>query len=79
MKNCAPHTLALKVLVFSDSDQSDLKLDSDAVSPKPTTFDPTRKLIPINYQNINQNLMLFPNIKRSTVTYDLTTFDLKIP
>ena len=37
----SPETLGI-----SDSDQSDLKLDSDAVTPKPTTFDPTRKLIP---------------------------------
>ena len=27
MKNRTPHTLALKVLIFSDSNQSDLKLD----------------------------------------------------
>ena len=79
MKHRAPHTLALKVLIFFDFDQSDLKLDYDAVTPKPTTFDPTRKLIPTYFKNINQNLMLFPNIKRSTVTYDLATFDLKIP
>ena len=79
MKNRTPHTLALKVLIFSDSNQSDLKLDYDAVTTKPTTFTPTRKLIPIYYQNINQNLMLFPNIKRSTVTYYLAIFDLKIP
>ena len=79
MKNRTPHTLALKVLIFSDPDQSDLKLDYDAVTPKPTTFDPTRKLIPTYFKNINQNLMQFPNIKRSTVTYDLATFDLKIP
>ena len=64
---------------ISDSDQSDLKLDSDAVTPKPTTFDPARKLIPIYFQNIAQDLMLFPNVKRSTVTYDLAIFGLKIP
>ena len=79
MKNRTPHTLALKVLIFSDSDQSDLKLDYDAINTKPTTFTPTRKLIPIDYQDINQNLMLFPNMKRSTVTYYLAIFDLEIP
>ena len=50
MKNHVPHTLVLKVLVFSDSDQSDLKLDSAAVTAKPTTCDPTRKLIPTYLQ-----------------------------
>ena len=40
MKNRAPHTLAPKVLLFSNSDQSDLKLDYDAITPKPATFDP---------------------------------------
>ena len=47
MKNRAPHTLAPKVLIFPNSDQSDHKLDYDAITPKPTTFDPTRKFIPI--------------------------------
>ena len=64
---------------ISDSDQSDLKLDSDAITTKPTTSDSTRKLIPIYSQNIIQNLMLFPNVKRSTVTYYLAIFGLKIP
>ena len=77
-KSRASH-ISPESLGISDSDQSDLKLDSDAVTPKPTTFDPTRKLIPIYFQNINQNLMLFPNVKRSTVTYDLAIFGLKIP
>ena len=79
MKNHASHILTVKVLIFSDSDQSDLKLDSDAITPKPTMSDPTRKLIPIYFQNINQNLILLPNAKRSMVTYDLAIFDLKIP
>ena len=70
----SPETLGI-----SDSDQSDLKLDSDAVTPKPTTFDPARKLISTYFKNINQNLMLFPNVKRSTVTYDLAIFGLKVP
>ena len=77
-KSRASH-ISPESLGISDSDQSDLKLDSDAVTTKPTTFDPTRKLIPIYFQNINQNLMLFPNVKRSTVTYDLAMFGLKIP
>ena len=37
------------------------------------------KLIPTCFQNINQNLMLFPNVKRSTVIYDLAIFGLKVP
>ena len=63
MKNRTPHTLALKVLIFSDSNQSDLKLDYDAVTTKPTTFNPARKMIPIHFKNINQNLMLLLNIR----------------
>ena len=37
---------SLETLGVSDSDQSDLKLDFAAVTAKPTTCDPTRKLIP---------------------------------
>jgi len=37
------------------------------------------KMIPIYFQNIIQNLMLFPNVKRSTVIYHLAIFGLKIP
>ena len=66
-----------KNLDVSDSNQSDLKLDSDAITTKPTISDSTRKLIPIYSQNIIQNLMLFPNIKRSTMTYYLAIFGLK--
>ena len=33
---------SLETLGVSDSDQSDLKLDSAAVTTKPTTLDPTR-------------------------------------
>ena len=78
-KSHASHISPEKSLIFSDPDQSDLKLDYDAINTKPATFTPTRKLIPIYYQNINQNLMLFPNIKRSTVTYYLAIFYLEIP
>ena len=56
-----------------------LHSDFDAITPKPTTFDPTRKLIPTYFQNINQNLMLFQNVKRSMVTFDLAIFGLKVP
>ena len=70
----SPETLGI-----SDSDQSDLKLDSDAIIKKPTTSDSTRNLIPTYFQNIIQNLMLFPNVKRSTVIYHLAIFGLKIP
>ena len=65
-------------LGISDSDQSDLKLDSDAITTKPTTSDSEKILIPIYFQNIIQNLMLFPNVKRSTVTYYLPIFGLEI-
>ena len=41
---------SLETLGVSDSDQSDLKLDSAAVTAKPTTCDPTRKLIPTYLQ-----------------------------
>ena len=51
----------------------------DAITPKPATFDPTRKLIPTYFQNIIQNLMLFPNVKRSTVPCDLAIFGLNVP
>ena len=72
VKSRVPHTLAMKTLGVSDSDQTDLKLDSAAITTKPTTCNPTRKLIPIHLQKYHQNSMLFPNIKRSTVTCDLT-------
>ena len=55
---CASH-ISPETLGISDSDQSDLKLDSDAITTKPTTSDSTRTLIPIYFQNINQILMLF--------------------
>ena len=35
-----------ETLDISDSDQSDLKLDSADVTTRPTTCDPTKKLIP---------------------------------
>ena len=35
---------------ITDSNQSDLKLDSAAVTAKPTMCDPTRKLIPTYLQ-----------------------------
>ena len=41
----SPETLAI-----SDSDQTDLNLDSTAITTKPTTCDPTRKLIPTYLQ-----------------------------
>ena len=69
MKNRAPHTLAPKVLIFPNSDQSDLKLDYDAITSKPTTFDPTRKFIPIYFQNINQKFDAIP--KHQKVNGDL--------
>ena len=60
-----------ETLDVSDSDQSDLKLDSAAVTTKSTTCDPTRKLIPIylqkyqpkfdavsEYQKVNGDLCL---------------------
>ena len=68
-----------ETLDVSDSDQTDLNLDSAAITTKTTTSDSTRTLIPIYFQNINQMLMLFPNAKRSTVTYDLAIFGLKVP
>ena len=64
MKNRAPHTLAPKVLIFPNSDQSDLKLDYDAITPKPTTFDPIRKFIPIYFGNINQKFDAIPKYQK---------------
>ena len=77
-KSRASH-ISPESLGISDSDQSDLKLDFNAITTKPTTSVSTRKLIPTYSQNIIQNLMLFPNVKRSTVTYYLAIFGLKIP
>ena len=52
MKNRAPHTLAPKVLIFSNSDQSDLKLDYDAITPKPSTFEyQSKPLVIFFYKN----------------------------
>ena len=73
MKNRTPHTLALKVLIFSDSNQSDLKLDYDAVTTKPTMFSPARKLIPIYYQNINQKFDTVPKYQK--VNGDLSSYN----
>ena len=50
VKSRAPHTLTLKTLGVFDSDQTDFKLDSAAITTKPTTCNPTRKLIPIYLQ-----------------------------
>ena len=70
VKSRVPHTLALKLLMFLIlinliSTQILLLSLRNLLS----TSDSTRKLIPIYFQNIIQNLMLFPNVKRSTVTF----------
>ena len=45
-----------ETLDVSDSDQTDLNLDSAAITTKTTTSDSTRTLIPMYFQNINQML-----------------------
>ena len=44
-----------ETLDISDSDQTDLNLDSAAITTKPTTCDPTRKLIPTCLQKYHPN------------------------
>ena len=62
-----------ETLDVSDSDQTDLNLDSAAITTKPTTCDPTRKIDSNISPKISTKILtLFPNIKRSTATCDLT-------
>ena len=45
-----------ETLDISDSDQTDLTLDSAAITTKPTTCNPTRKLIPIYLQKTSTKI-----------------------
>ena len=63
----APSSAVLHVPLPKLANLSDLKLDSADVTTRPTTCDPTRKLIPTHFKNFNQDLMLLQKYARSSL------------